>query len=65
MARIANDFEQINGLFDDTLNAICYQVQAYTTIILETSLQAVIAMIILNKNKINFLAEMSLERENK
>jgi hypothetical protein len=29
VARIANDFEQINGLFDDTLNAICHQ--AYTT----------------------------------
>jgi len=31
VARIANDFEQINGLFDDTLNAICHQIQAYTT----------------------------------
>ena len=31
VARTANDFEQINGLFDDTLNAICHQVQAYTT----------------------------------
>jgi len=31
VAQIANDFKQINGLFDDTLNAICHQVQAYTT----------------------------------
>ncbi len=31
MAPIANDFKQINGLFDDTINAICHQVQAYTT----------------------------------
>jgi len=31
VARTANDFEQINVLFDDTLNAICHQVQAYTT----------------------------------
>ncbi len=31
MARIANDFKQINGLFDDTINAICHQVQPYTT----------------------------------
>ncbi len=31
MAQIANDFEQINGLFDDTINAICHQIQAYTT----------------------------------
>jgi hypothetical protein len=30
VAQIANDFEQINGLFDDTLNAICHQIQAYT-----------------------------------
>jgi hypothetical protein len=31
MARIAKDFEQINGFFDDTMYAICHQVQAYTT----------------------------------
>ena len=31
VARIANDFEQINGLFDDRINAICHQIQAYTT----------------------------------
>jgi hypothetical protein len=31
VAQIANDFEQINGLFDNTLNAICHQIQAYTT----------------------------------
>ena len=31
MAQIANDFEQINCLFDDTLNAICHQIQAHTT----------------------------------
>ena len=31
MARIANDFEQINGIFNETLNAICHQIQAYTT----------------------------------
>ena len=31
MAQIANDFEQINGLFDDTRNAICHQIQANTT----------------------------------
>jgi hypothetical protein len=29
--RIANDFEQINGLFNDTIKAICHQIQAYTT----------------------------------
>ena len=31
VARIANDFEQINGLFDDTINAFCHQIYAYTT----------------------------------
>jgi len=31
VAQIANDFKQINGLFDDTINAICHQVQAYST----------------------------------
>ncbi len=31
MARIANDFEQINGIYDNMINAICHQVQAYTT----------------------------------
>jgi len=29
VARIANDFEQINGLFNDTINAIFHQIQAY------------------------------------
>jgi hypothetical protein len=29
--RIANDFEQINGLFNDTIKEICHQIQAYTT----------------------------------
>ncbi len=32
MARIANDFEQISGLFDDMINAISHQVQVYTTV---------------------------------
>jgi hypothetical protein len=31
VAQISNDFEQINGLYDDTINAICLQIQAYTT----------------------------------
>jgi hypothetical protein len=31
VARIANDFEQINGLFDDTINLFCHQIYAYTT----------------------------------
>ncbi len=31
VAQIANDFKQINGLFDDMINAICHQVKAYTT----------------------------------
>jgi hypothetical protein len=31
VAQIANDFEQINGLLNDTINAICHQVQAYST----------------------------------
>jgi hypothetical protein len=28
VAQIANDFEQINGIFDNTINGICHQVQA-------------------------------------
>jgi hypothetical protein len=31
VAQIANDFEQINGLFDDTINEIRHHIQAYTT----------------------------------
>ena len=31
MVRIANDFEQINGIFADTINAFCHQIYAYTT----------------------------------
>jgi hypothetical protein len=31
VAQIANDFEQIKGFSDDTINAICFQIQAYTT----------------------------------
>ena len=31
MARIANDYEQINGLFDDTINEICHNIQAFAT----------------------------------
>jgi hypothetical protein len=30
MDQIANKFEQINELFDNTINAICHQIQAYT-----------------------------------
>jgi hypothetical protein len=29
VAQIANDFEQINGLFDDTVNEICHHIQAW------------------------------------
>ena len=31
VAQIANNFEQINGLFDYTNNAFCHQIYAYTT----------------------------------
>ena len=31
VARLANDFEQINGLFDDMVNSFCHQIYAYTT----------------------------------
>ena len=31
VARIANDYEQINGLFDDTINEICHNIQAFAT----------------------------------
>ncbi len=31
VARIANNIVQINGLFEDTFNAVCDQIQAYTT----------------------------------
>jgi hypothetical protein len=31
VAQIADDFKQINGLFDDTINEICHHIQAYTT----------------------------------
>jgi hypothetical protein len=31
VAQIADDFKQINGLFDDTINDICHHIQAYTT----------------------------------
>ncbi len=31
MAQISNDFEQINGLFDDTINDFSCQIMAFTT----------------------------------
>jgi hypothetical protein len=31
VAQIANEFEQINGLFDEMINEICHHIQAYTT----------------------------------
>ena len=31
LACIANDYEQINVLFDDTINEICHHILAYTT----------------------------------
>jgi hypothetical protein len=31
VSRIADDFEQINGLFDDMINEMCHHIQGYTT----------------------------------
>jgi hypothetical protein len=31
VAQIADDFKQINGLFDDMIYEICHHIQAYTT----------------------------------
>ena len=31
VARLSNDFDRLNGLFDDTINDICHQVQAFAT----------------------------------
>jgi hypothetical protein len=31
VVQIADDFEQINGLFDDMFNEICHHIQVYTT----------------------------------
>ncbi len=31
VAQIADDFEQINGLFNDMINEICHHIQVYTT----------------------------------
>ena len=31
VARFSNDFDRLNGLFDDTINEICHQIHAYTT----------------------------------
>jgi hypothetical protein len=31
VAQISNDFEQINGLFDDTINNFCHRILAFTT----------------------------------
>jgi hypothetical protein len=32
VAQIADDFAQIDGLFDDTIHEICHHIQAYTTL---------------------------------
>jgi hypothetical protein len=32
VACFSNDFDQLNGLFDDTMNEICHQIHAYTTL---------------------------------
>ena len=29
--RVSNDYERVNGLFDDTMNELCHQVQSFTT----------------------------------
>ncbi len=31
VARLSNDFDRLNGLFDDTINDICHQVHAFAT----------------------------------
>jgi hypothetical protein len=31
VARLSNDYNRLNGLFDDTINDICHQVQAFAT----------------------------------
>ncbi len=31
MAHFSNNFDQLNCLFDDTINEICHQIHAYTT----------------------------------
>ncbi len=31
VARFSNNFDKLNGLFDDTINKICHQIHAYTT----------------------------------
>ena len=30
-SRVSNDYERINGLFDNTVNKLCHQVKSYTT----------------------------------
>ena len=31
VTRVSNDYERVNGLFDDTLNEVCHQVKSFTT----------------------------------
>jgi hypothetical protein len=31
VAQKSNDFKQINGLFDDTINHFCHHIMAFTT----------------------------------
>ncbi len=31
VARLSNDYDRLNGLFDDTINNICHQVHAFAT----------------------------------
>ena len=31
VAGISNEYDQLNGLFDDTMNDICHQIYAYAT----------------------------------
>ena len=31
VTRVSNDYERVNGLFEDTLNEVCHQVKSFTT----------------------------------
>ena len=31
-SRVSNDYERINGLFENTMNELCHQVKSYTTL---------------------------------
>ncbi len=57
VAWISNDFEQINGLFDDTINDFCHHIMAFTT----SNESSTYSQMLHNSNHKQFFEAMEIE----